>query len=62
MSLLQHISVALHPYTLALQRSYAIPTPKSLTGAVEYRGTSPIRKRTPLRPYRRLLPRVLGGS
>ena len=27
-----------------------------------YRGTSPTRKRTPLGPYRRPLPRVLGGS
>jgi hypothetical protein len=27
-----------------------------------YRGTSFIRKRNPLRPYRRPLPRVLGGS
>ena len=27
-----------------------------------YRGTSLIRKRTPLGPYRRLMPRVLGGS
>ena len=27
-----------------------------------YRGTSPIRKRTPLGPYRRPMPRILGGS
>jgi hypothetical protein len=27
-----------------------------------YRGTSPKRKRTPLEPYRRHMPRVLGGS
>ena len=27
-----------------------------------YRGTSLIRKRIPLRPYRRPMPRVLGGS
>jgi hypothetical protein len=27
-----------------------------------YRGTSLIRKRTPLGPYRRKIPRVLGGS
>ena len=27
-----------------------------------YRGTSPIRKRTLLGPYRRPMPRVLGGS
>ena len=27
-----------------------------------YRGTSLIRKRTPLGPYRRPMPRVLGGS
>ena len=27
-----------------------------------YRGTSPIRKRLPLGPYRRPVPRVLGGS
>ena len=27
-----------------------------------YRGTSPTRKRTPLGPYRRPMPRVLGGS
>ena len=27
-----------------------------------YRGTSLTRKRTPLRPYRRPMPRVLGGS
>ena len=31
--------------------------------SVEYRGTSlMIRKRSPLRPYRRPVPRVLGGS
>ena len=29
---------------------------------VEYRGTSLTRKRTPLGPYRRPMPRVLGGS
>ena len=29
---------------------------------VRYRGTSPTRKRTPLGPYRRSMPRVLGGS
>ena len=28
----------------------------------EYRGTSPIRKQTSLRTYRRPMPRVLGGS
>jgi len=27
-----------------------------------YRGTAPMRKRTPLGPYRRPTPRVLGGS
>ena len=27
-----------------------------------YRGTSPIRQRTPLGPYRRPMPRVLGGG
>ena len=27
-----------------------------------YRGTSRIRKRTPLEPYRRPMPRVIGGS
>ena len=27
-----------------------------------YRGTSLIRKRTPLRPHRRPVPRVVGGS
>jgi len=27
-----------------------------------YRGTSPIRTRTTLRPYRRPMPRVLGGA
>jgi hypothetical protein len=27
-----------------------------------YRGTSLVRKRTPLGPYRRSIPRVLGGS
>jgi hypothetical protein len=30
--------------------------------AVPYRGTSRIRKRTSLGPYRRPMPRVLGGS
>ena len=28
---------------------------------VLYRGTSPIRKRSPLGPYRRPMPRVMGG-
>ena len=28
----------------------------------QYRGTSLIKKRTPLGPYRRLMPRVLGES
>ena len=32
------------------------------TPKASYRGTSLIRKRTPLGPYRRLMPRVLGGS
>ena len=31
-------------------------------GAAPYRGTSLIRKRSPLGPYRRAIPRVLGGS
>ena len=35
--------------------------PKS-SGVLRYRGTSHIRKRTPLGPYRRPMPRVLGGS
>jgi len=30
--------------------------------AVSYWGTSPIRKRAPLGPYRRPMPRVQGGS
>ena len=30
--------------------------------SVVYRGTSLTRKRTPLAPYRRPMPRVLGGS
>ena len=38
-------------------RSY--PEKKS---AVPYRGTSLIKKRTPLGPYRRPMPRVPGGS
>ena len=35
-------------------------TPSPLRDAVGYRGTSLIRKRTPLVPYRRPMPRVLG--
>ena len=31
-------------------------------GSVVYRGTSLTRKRNPLEPYRRPMPRVLGGS
>ena len=31
-------------------------------GEPEYRGASLIRQRTPLGPYRRPMPRVLGGS
>ena len=36
--------------------------PHSLGALRAYRGTSLIRKRTPLGPYRRPIPRVLGGS
>jgi hypothetical protein len=46
--------------------SKTLPAPSrvaSLKGiAWVYRGTSPIRKRTPLGPYRRPMPRVVGGS
>ena len=31
-------------------------------GRCQYRGTSLIRKRTPLEPYRRPMPRIVGGS
>ena len=37
----------------------ALPIPHSLNA---YRGTSLIRKQTPLGPYRWPMPRVLGGS
>jgi len=37
-------------------------TVKRINNLYIYRGTSPTRKRTPLGPYRRPMPRVLGGS
>jgi len=37
-------------------------TDRPASGQIKYRGTSLIRKRTPLGPYRRPMPRVLGGS
>ena len=36
--------------------------PQDERGVLQYRGTSPIIKRTALGPYRRLMPRVLRGS
>ena len=39
-----------------------IPPPRPLKLRGLFRGTSLIRKRTPLEPYRRPMPRVLGGS
>ena len=40
----------------------AIAHPPSSREKVTYRGTSLTRKRTPLGPHRRPMPRVLGGS
>ena len=42
--------------------SRSLPQSGSTTVKLRYRGTSLIRKRTPLGPYRRPMPRVLGGS
>ena len=39
-----------------------VDNPYALRYAVAYRGTSLTKKRTPLGPYRRPMPRVLGGS
>ena len=38
------------------------PATSGVTSEPPYRGTSIIRKCTPLGPYRRPMPRVLGGS
>jgi len=51
------------PIELSTRRlSMARALQRVLPAPCAYRGTSLIRKRTPLRPYRRLMPRVLGGS
>ena len=45
-----------------LPRSEGTAPPPIRTTEQVYRGTSLTRKRTPLGPYRRPMPRVLGGS
>ena len=42
--------------------SHHAGVPRNLTPKMSYRGTSLMRKRTPLGPYRRPMPRVVGAS
>jgi len=48
-----------HSLTLSRSMSHSLSLTLSLT---HYRGTSLIRKLKPLGPYRRPVPRVIGGS
>ena len=64
-----HVRCALRSQSMPLHKRPALAPGGDHHDAVErrdaillYRGTSLTRKRTPLRPYRTPMPRVLGGS
>ena len=66
LDLFSRTQVCLPPSTPNPQPQTLSPKPSTPshqpTALPHYRGTALTRKRTPLRPYRRPMPRVLGGS
>ena len=61
---MEHSHLYASDATLSIMGYYDVVTPDMdvISGQCEYRGTSFKRKRTPLGPYRRFMPRVLRGS